>query len=95
MSKKATKSPAKAPVAPQHKKKFPKTLLFALLAVAGAFAAWKFWPKGAESVPYELHGTEETLTAKNPILQLLPAAETGIDFQNQIPCGWCYHRPMI
>ncbi len=84
MSKKATKSPAKATVAPQHKKKLPKTLLIALLAVAGAFAVWKFWPKGAESVPYELHGTEETLTAKNPILQLLPAAETGIDFQNQI-----------
>ena len=29
-------------------------------------------------------GSEPTLTAKNPILQLLSPAETGVDFQNQI-----------
>ena len=30
-------------------------------------------------------GSEPTLTAKNPRLQLLSAAETGVDFQNQVP----------
>jgi hypothetical protein len=64
---------------------FPTRMVLGLLllTVAG-FAAWKFWPKGNSSVPYDMHGAEETLTAQKPILQLLSAEETGIDFQNLI-----------
>ncbi|MBC7775570.1 MAG: VCBS repeat-containing protein, partial [Phycisphaerae bacterium] len=64
----------------------PKRLLLILLAlIVGGFAAWKFWPRGDVGYrPGELHIVEETLTAKNPLLQLLSADETGIDFQNQI-----------
>lgn len=73
------------PTPPSPPRKFPIRLAVGilLLSVAG-IAAWKFWPKGNSGVPYDLHGKEETLTAKNPILQLLSAEETGIDFKNLI-----------
>jgi hypothetical protein len=82
-SKKVVQSPQKEST---PRKPFPKRLLWIGLAVVAAgVAVWKFWP-GEEEV-YKLgkmHGVEETLTAKTPLLQLLEPAETGIDFQNQI-----------
>ncbi len=66
-------------------KPLPKILLILLLVVVGGFAAWKFWPKKDNGyLPDEFHYAEPTLTAKNPMLQLLKADETGIDFQNLI-----------
>ena len=62
-----------------------QTVLLLLLLAVGGFAAWKFWFKKADGFSLEAaHGAEETLTAKNPMLQLLSAEETGIDFQNRI-----------
>ncbi|MDO8969239.1 MAG: VCBS repeat-containing protein, partial [Saprospiraceae bacterium] len=56
-----------------------------LLLLVGGFAAWKFWPKASTGYePGTMQGVEETLTAKKPLLQLLEADETGIDFQNYI-----------
>ncbi|MFN0213952.1 MAG: VCBS repeat-containing protein [Saprospiraceae bacterium] len=66
-------------------KRWPKMLALLLLLTVGAFAAWKFWPnKEASYLPDDFHYAEPTLTAKNPILQLLKAEDTGIDFQNFI-----------
>ncbi|MBC7777319.1 MAG: VCBS repeat-containing protein [Phycisphaerae bacterium] len=66
-------------------KRLPKILLLLLLVTVGAFAAWKFWPKKSTGyLPEEFHYAEPTLTAKNPVLQLLKPEETGIDFQNVI-----------
>ena len=65
-------------------RKFKLLLLLVFLAVGG-FAAWKFWPKSSSGyLPDEFHYAEPTLTAKNPLLQLLKSEETGIDFQNEI-----------
>ncbi|MFN0213951.1 MAG: VCBS repeat-containing protein [Saprospiraceae bacterium] len=62
-----------------------KTLLLLLLLAVGAFAGWKFWSKKSSGFALEaVRGAEETLTAKNPVLQLLSTKETGIDFQNRI-----------
>ena len=66
-------------------RRLPKTLIVVFLLLAGGFAAWKFWPKNtAGYLPDEFHYAEPTLTAKNPLLQLLRPEETGIDFQNLI-----------
>lgn len=60
-------------------------LLMILLGLVGAFAIWKFWPKkDADYLPDKFHDEEPTLTAKQPLLQLLKPEETGIDFQNLI-----------
>ena len=59
-------------------------LIFLALLIAG-FAAWKFWPGKETGNPLgNNHQVEATLTATNPLLQLLSAEETGIDFQNVI-----------
>ncbi len=86
MSTKSKKPVTAAKPATSERRPFPKRLLFILLAlVVAGFAAWKFWPKEVTGYqPGEMHGVEETLTAKNPLLQLLSADETGIDFQNAI-----------
>ena len=69
----------------ESSKRLPKLLLLLLLLAVGAFAAWKFWPKKATGyLPDEFHYAEPTLTAKNPVLQLLKPEDTGIDFQNLI-----------
>ncbi|MFN0175675.1 MAG: VCBS repeat-containing protein, partial [Saprospiraceae bacterium] len=59
--------------------------LLALLALA-CCAYYFFWVRGDGKVPDLAAGSgaEPTLTAKKPRLQLLSAAETGVDFQNQI-----------
>jgi enediyne biosynthesis protein E4 len=65
-------------------KKWIGIALFLALC-AGGFALWKF--KGADKAGYlpdDIHGAEPTLTAKQPLLQLMRADETGIDFQNII-----------
>jgi len=82
MSKKTTQPVAASP----NKKRLPKTLLFLLLAVAAiGIAVWQLWPKKATGyLPDVINGAEPTLTAKSPVLQLLAAEETGIDFQNII-----------
>jgi len=60
-------------------------LLMGLLLVVAGLVAWKFWPKKSSTyLPDEFHYVEPTQTAKNPILELLPSSETGIDFQNLI-----------
>ncbi len=86
MSKKTQQPAAKAPVTPSAPRRLPKLLILGLLLLAvGAFATWKFWPKkSAGYLPEDFHYAEPTLTAKNPLLQLLKPEETGIDFQNLI-----------
>lgn len=86
MSKKSKKN-VSAPQKPTTTRKpLPKGLIFGMLAlIAGGFAAWKFWPAPeAAYEPGKMHGVEETIVAKKPLLQLLEADETGIDFQNTI-----------
>ena len=83
-----TKKPAQViKSAAPERKPFPIRIIVMLIALlVGSFALWKFfWP--GEPVGYrpgEMHDVEETLTAENPLLQLLGADETGIDFQNAI-----------
>ena len=89
MRKKTQVPAAKASVAKASAAKSPKRfrnlLIVLVLALIGAFAAWKFWPKnGPGYLPDKINDGEPTLTAKHPLLQLLPAEETGIDFQNHI-----------
>jgi len=86
MSKKQNKPTQAIKPAAAARKPLPKRLIWILLAVlVGGFAAWKFWPGEAASYePGSIRGVEETLTAKNPLLQLLNSEETGIDFQNVI-----------
>jgi len=59
--------------------------LLALLALA-CCAYYFFAVRGNSKIPdlAEGSGSEPTLTAKSPRLQLLSADETGVDFQNQI-----------
>jgi hypothetical protein len=85
MSKKTSPSTLHSAPATGQKKRLPKMLLLlALLGVAGV-VTWKFWPKKDNGyLPDEFHYAEPTLTAKNPLLQLLKSEETGIDFQNLI-----------
>ncbi|MCB0524107.1 MAG: VCBS repeat-containing protein [Lewinellaceae bacterium] len=70
----------------QSSGKFPiRFILILFLIIIGAFVAWKYWPKEEASyLPKDFHGEDKTLTAKNPILELLDNKETGIDFQNTI-----------
>ncbi len=78
-------SKASGNVKPTASKRSPKMLLWLLLVGAAAFATWKFWPKKSSTyLPDDFHYVEPTLTAKNPLLQLLKAEDTGIDFQNLI-----------
>ncbi|MEZ4928272.1 MAG: VCBS repeat-containing protein [Saprospiraceae bacterium] len=66
------------------KKRLPRPVLILLLLLA-AFLVWKFWPKSKLSkIPVPLYGAEATLTAENPLLQLLSPKETGVDFENKI-----------
>jgi len=58
-------------------------LLLLLLPVLG-YAIWKYIPKGDKHDQKNKDIVEETLYAKNPLLQLLEPDETGIDFQNRI-----------
>jgi ASPIC and UnbV. len=90
MSKKS-KKPA-APAAAAKKATAPskpflkrKPLIALALLLLGGLAVWKFWPQEAEGYQLgKMHGVEETLKAKNPLLQLLEGSETGIDFENVI-----------
>lgn len=85
MSKKIKKTGTAKAATPTGGKPFPKRMVLIGLAVLLAgFAIWKYGFKEEGYRPGELHVVEETLTAKNPLLQLLEASETGIDFQNQI-----------
>jgi hypothetical protein len=86
MSKKTNKAAQSKKPAVSARKPFPKRLILLLvLLLVGGFAAWKFWPKASAGYePGKMQGVEETLTAKKPLLQLLEADETGIDFQNII-----------
>lgn len=86
-----SKKPAKKPVltnkkAAVERKPFPRKYIYiALGVIALGIAAWKFWPQdSSEFRPGEMHGVEPTITAEHPLLQLLDAGETGIDFQNLI-----------
>jgi len=95
MSKKGTKGgPIEVPisednVAPKGRKIFSKPvlalLLFLVVAVLG-YLAWNYRTKESESSPdgHFYHTIEETLQAQSPLLQLMEASETGIDFQNRI-----------
>lgn len=68
----------------------PKKLIFSalailLVAVGVYFFTKKNGPEDAKSMSFkEDSGSEPTLTASNPRLQLLAPDETGVDFQNQI-----------
>jgi len=86
MSKKVNKpvQTAKKPAETGKKSSRRNLILIILAFLIGIFAAWKFWPAKSEAGPFKLHGIEETLEAKTPLLQLLSADETGIDFQNKI-----------
>ena len=85
MSKKTNQAATPGKTTTSSKKRSTSLVLLLLLAIAAGFAVWKFWPaKEAGYLPDEIHGAEPTLTAKNPLLQLLPASETGVDFQNLI-----------
>ena len=86
MQKKNKKTPAQPNQSASTPSKRPtRWLLIGLLVIVAGFAAWKFWPKKTKTyLPDEFHYVEPTQTAKNPILELLPADETGIDFQNLI-----------
>ncbi|MBK6996217.1 MAG: VCBS repeat-containing protein [Lewinellaceae bacterium] len=71
--------------APKTRKIFNQRLLLLLLLLAAiGYIIWKFIPKGDKYDQKENDVVEATLNAKNPLLQLLEASETGIDFQNQI-----------
>jgi len=88
MSKKQKKTTQPNKATSSAPKPISKRLLFGalgLVLLGGGYAVWKIWlsePEGYQ--PGELHVIEETLEAKNPLLQLLEAEETGIDFQNKI-----------
>jgi len=86
MSKESKKNVPASQKAATARKPISKGLILGILAlVVGGLAVWKFWPE--PEAGYELgkmHGVEETLVAKKPLLQLLEADETGIDFQNTI-----------
>lgn len=86
MSKKVNKPVQSSPASSAERKPVSKKLIYLLLAlVVAGIAIWKFWPDDKPGyLPGEIHEQEETLVAKNPILQLMSAEETGIDFQNQI-----------
>jgi len=70
--------------APKTRKSFDKRLLLLLLLLPIGYFIWNFIPKGDKYDQKENDVVEATLNAKNPLLQLLEANETGIDFQNQI-----------
>jgi len=84
-SQNSAETNASAKQAPSTNKGLPKILIGLLLVIVIAVLAWKFWPKKTETyLPDEFHYAEPTLTAEKPLLQLLKANETGIDFQNLI-----------
>ncbi|MCC7465897.1 MAG: VCBS repeat-containing protein, partial [Saprospiraceae bacterium] len=66
--------------------KWRKPLIISLLAVVAIGALWMVFRPGTSAgyLPDDFHYAEPTLTAKEPLLQLLKPAETGIDFQNII-----------
>ncbi len=69
---------------PKNRKNFDKRLFLLLLLLPLGYAVWKFIPKGDKQGQNTKDVVEETLYAKNPLLQLLEPDETGIDFQNRI-----------
>ncbi|MDX1910125.1 MAG: VCBS repeat-containing protein, partial [Saprospiraceae bacterium] len=84
--KKAKRSPS-SPAQPAAanaagKRKFMIWALALLLAAAAAY--YFFGQKGDKPSFKGDSGSEATLTAKNPRLQLLSPKETGVDFQNRI-----------
>jgi hypothetical protein len=71
---------------PKSSGKWRKPLLIGLLAVIVIGVLWMVFRPGTSAgyLPEDFHYAEPTLTAKEPLLQLLKPAETGIDFQNII-----------
>jgi len=72
--------------APKTRRSFDKRifLLLLLLAAIGCIV-WIFIPKGnKKNDQKDINVVEETLYANAPLMQLLEAGETGIDFQNRI-----------
>ena len=62
-------------------------LLLGLGLLILACCAYYFWETPEKSTGFDLteaSGSEATLTAKQPLLQLLSSEETGVDFQNVI-----------
>jgi len=73
----------------KKRKKFSKPVVVLLLLLAMAASGYLVWnymmKEGKSKKPaFHYHAVEETLSAKNPLLQLMESRETGIDFQNQI-----------
>ncbi len=90
-TRKGARSNASLPKATNAAQRNPesrrKYLLFGLILLALAAAVYYYFGISTKSKVLDLRddsGEEPTLTAKNPRLQLLSPAETGVDFQNQI-----------
>ncbi|MBL7802952.1 MAG: VCBS repeat-containing protein [Saprospiraceae bacterium] len=85
-NKKKTSSATPAPSAPAPSKRRAMLglLLLALLAVGGYLGYRYFTKKGEAQGPSYVNGAEETLTAANPLLELLSPERTGVDFKNII-----------
>ena len=60
-------------------------IIVLLLLAAGAFFGYRYFVnKSAPAGPKYVFGAEETLTAQQPVLELLQPEQTGVDFQNII-----------
>ncbi|HNM25086.1 MAG TPA: hypothetical protein PKL15_06635, partial [Saprospiraceae bacterium] len=60
-------------------------LLALVVLAAGAFFGYRYYvQKSAPAGPKYVFGAEETLTATQPVLELLSPEQTGVDFQNII-----------
>src|SRR5689334_10181507 len=75
--------PSKTPARPSRSRYLLAGLVLLALA-AGAYYFFGVRGKSKGPTLQEDSGSEPTLTAKNPRLQLLSAGETGIDFKNYI-----------
>lgn len=85
MSKKIQRPPVVKASATKAPKRTRIYLALLLLALIGGFVAWKFTQGDKpDYMPDKINDAEATETAKQPLLQLLSAEETGIDFQNHI-----------